>query len=371
MHEYKGSFAAWYLRECWQYKCNLYVDGGTTCCCNCCIKPISDMDSCVCACCCAIKTHYSFGCANMVHTAEKCAVMCYTFKLYACMMAELERKQGLTYECTCYGGNGTNMPYPIVTATANVGTTSGLYINSVSNNFVGQKTCLSGGGSSVTQYSVPICTMGCVCACLAGNCSPTWAPGQCWQCFNPESDCFGTMVACMDNSTEPECKAHYVPCVGTSGCYFCFTAPCATPRALTSRACSSSEQFNDSTNNACGREVRPVVKGVISSGGSGSNPYVPEIYEGPKLSDEYLFSSTECVIGASPQICIQGSATTIAPGYSQGGGKSGCMGYLCDQQIVCNNAYNGGIFPRGKPGFGGGGTLCGEGGTGLVVVYWN
>jgi hypothetical protein len=114
-----------------------------------------------------------------------------------------------------------------------------------------------------------------------------------------------------------------------------------------------------------------MVASTISGGGSGSTPYVPEIYTGPKLSDEYLFSTSECIVGGSPQICIQGSSTTIAPGYSQGGGKSGCMGPLCDQQIIANNAYSGGIFPRGTAGYGGGGTLCGNGGTGLVVVYWN
>jgi hypothetical protein len=373
MHEYNGSTAGWYLRECWAYKCDKYVDGGTTCCCNCCIRPLSNMDCSYCECRCTMGTHFGFGCANMCHNAEKQAVTCYSFKLYACMMAELQRKQGMSFECienkqgTCAANDCA-----VITATISVGSASGLYINSVSNNFVGQKTCLSGGGSSVTKYYAPvecISDNAKVCACIAGNCGPNWA--SCIQTLNPEQACVGYFTACLDDSSERSCKFTVVPCLCQGSCYFFFKAPnlfCGClPQGISTRYCDNAARQVNSE----GFTATPMVASTISGGGSGSTPYVPEIYTGPKLSDEYLFSTSECIVGGSPQICIQGSSTTIAPGYSQGGGKSGCMGPLCDQQIIANNAYNGGIFPRGTAGYGGGGTLCGNGGTGLVVVYWN
>jgi hypothetical protein len=373
MHEYNGSTAGWYLRECWAYKCDKYVDGGTTCCCNCCIRPLSNMDCSYCECRCTMGTHFGFGCANMCHNAEKQAVTCYSFKLYACMMAELQRKQGMSFECienkqgTCAANDCA-----VITATISVGSASGLYINSVSNNFVGQKTCLSGGGSSVTKYYAPIDCISDnakVCACSTGNCAPNWA--TCIQTLNPEQACVGYFTACLDDSTERQCKFTVVPCLCQGSCYFFFKAPnlfCGClPQGISTRYCDNAARQVNSE----GFTATPMVASTISGGGSGSTPYVPEIYTGPKLSDEYLFSTSECIVGGSPQICIQGSSTTIAPGYSQGGGKSGCMGPLCDQQIIANNAYSGGIFPRGTAGYGGGGTLCGNGGTGLVVVYWN
>jgi hypothetical protein len=318
-------------------------------------------------------THFGFGCANMCHNAEKQAVTCYSFKLYACMMAELQRKQGMSFECienkqgTCAANDCA-----VITATISVGSASGLYINSVSNNFVGQKTCLSGGGSSVTKYYAPIDCISDnakVCACIAGNCGPNWA--SCIQTLNPEQACVGYFTACLDDSTERQCKFTVVPCLCQGSCYFHFKAPnlfCGClPQGISTRYCDNAARQVNSE----GFTATPMVASTISGGGSGSTPYVPEIYTGPKLSDEYLFSTSECIVGGSPQICIQGSSTTIAPGYSQGGGKSGCMGPLCDQQIIANNAYSGGIFPRGTAGYGGGGTLCGNGGTGLVVVYWN
>jgi len=375
LHEYKGNFAAWYLRKCWAVKCDIYVDGGTTCCCNCCILPLSYMDNCGDCCCnCVINTHFCFGCANMCWTPEKCAVLCYSFKLYACMMAELERKQGLTYECEYYRGADTGGDQPKLATTLNVGSAAGLYINSVSNNFVGQKTCLSGGSASTTQYYLNTCEAGKICACCTGNCAPYHAYEA--FCYSPNAACRSYFTACLDDSTEPECKFFIIPNPNQdSQCYFKFVAPCIGGGGNGNIICGLSagcQCQNYSYQNACcGNVARAIKKSVESGGGSGSSPYVPEIYNGPKIDDEYLFSSTECIIGASPQICIQGSSTTIAPGFSQGGGKSGCMGLLCDQQIVTNNAYNGGIFPRGTPGYGGGGTLCGAGGTGLVVVYWN
>ena len=309
----------------------------------------------------------------MCWTPEKCAVLCYSFKLYACMMAELERKQGLTYECEYYRAADTAGDSPKLVPTLNVGSASGLYINSVSNNFVGQKTCLSGGSSSTTQYYLNFCTAGQICACCTGNCAPYHAFEA--YCYSPTATCRSYFTACLDDSTEPECKFFIIPTpTWNNQCYFNFSAPCIGGSSIGNIACGISScacQNIPYNNSFCGNVARAVKKGIESGGGSGSSPYVPEIYNGPKLDDEYLFAATECVIGASPQICIQGSSTTIAPGFSQGGGKSGCMGLLCDQQIVTNNAYNGGIFPRGTPGYGGGGTLCGAGGTGLVVVYWN
>jgi hypothetical protein len=373
MHEYNGSTAAWYLRECWAFKCDKYAEGGTTCCCNCCIRPISNMDCSYCECTCTLGSHFGFGCANMCHACEKAAVVCYSFKLYACMMAELQRKQGMSFECVRNTAGSTSAPdCAIITAVINVGSASGLYINSVSNNFVGQKTCLSGGGSSVTKYYAPIQCIhdsAKVCACHAQSCGPCYAADI--QQYSLSQACAGHFTACLDDSTEPACKFTVVPCQCASPCYYHFKAPnlfcgCIAP-GLSVNSCYNAAAVV----NACGFTATPMTYSTTSGGGSGSSPYVPEIYAGPKLNDEYLFSSSDCIIGGSPQICIQGSSTTIAPGYSQGGGKSGCMGLLCDQQIITNNAYNGAIFPRGTAGFGGGGTLCGNGGTGLVVVYWN
>lgn len=374
MHEYDGNAGAWYLRECWAFKCDLYAEGGTTCCCNCCIRPLSHMDCGYCCCRCAIGTHFGYGCANMCFNPHKCAAVCYSFKLYACMMAELIRKQGMSFECIRNtSSNGTSQAdCATVTAVINVGSASGLYINSVSNNFVGQKTCLSGGGSSVTKYYAPMTQPGdgaFICGCSSQNCGPCWANNI--RSYSQSSTCVGHFTACLDDSTERECKFTVVPCVCCNQCKYCFLAPdlfcgCIAPGISENYCYNQARQFN-----ACGYAATPMVASSTSGGGSGSSPYVPEIYSGPKLDDEYLFSTSECIVGGSPQICIQGSSTTIAPGYSQGGGKSGCMGPLCNQQIITNNAYNGGIFPRGTPGFGGGGTICGNGGTGLVVVYWN
>lgn len=373
MHEYNGSTAAWYLRECWAFKCDKYAEGGTTCCCNCCIRPLSNMDCTYCDCICAMTSHFQFGCANMCHTAEKTSVLCYTFKLYACMMAELQRKQGMSFECIENKSGTVANDKAIVASVISVGSASGLYINSVSNNFTGQKTCLSGGGSSVTKYYAPLtCITECsrICACETGNCAPCYA--NCIRDYGQNSTEVGYFTACLDDSAERECKFTVVPCLfASSGCYYCFRAPnlacgCISPGINEDYCNNAARQAN-----TCGYTATPMVASSSASGGSGASPYVPEIYAGPKLNDEYLFSSSDCIIGGSPQICIQGSSTTIAPGYSQGGGKSGCMGLLCDQQIITNNAYNGAIFPRGAAGFGGGGTLCGNGGTGLVVVYWN
>ena len=360
---YNGDIAAWYLRECWLPRCSLYENGATICC-NCCVKPISHMDCGLCCCRCVLESHYRLGCVgDACSTCGGTCVCCYSIKLITCFYAELINVQGLQFDA----GNGfVCSPCCATVTTAQpiipVGATAGLYINGVSNNFVGQKTCLSGGASSTKKYAVQqggswgVCFY--ICDSATANCQ--WANAFYAGCINA-SGCQDFRTACLnDDPTQKKtgptsqypCTPFYFSNYTLSTCCWDYYTGALTCSKLASISV-------------------PTAMGADSGGSGGSQPYTPEIYTGPKLADEYLFSTSDCILGGSPHICIVGSTSTIAPGYSQGGGKAGCIVYLCDDQPIVNNAYNGGIFPRGTPGAGGGGTIHGQGGSGLVVVYWN
>lgn len=106
-------------------------------------------------------------------------------------------------------------------------------------------------------------------------------------------------------------------------------------------------------------------------GGGGGDIFINEKYSGSTLPDEYLFSAQDPVFGGTGQICVNGSTLYSLPGLTQGGSVGGCIVKGNETQSVLQTAYSGGIFPKGTPGYGGGGTVCGEGGSGLIVVYWN
>ena len=106
-------------------------------------------------------------------------------------------------------------------------------------------------------------------------------------------------------------------------------------------------------------------------GGGASDVFINEKYTGSTLSDEYLFDADDAVFGGTGQICVNGTTLHSLPGLTQGGSVGGCIKKGNETQDVTQTPYSGGIFPKGTPGYGGGGTVCGSGGTGLVVVYWN
>jgi hypothetical protein len=363
---YHGDLMAWYLNECWKTICTTYANGGTHPCSYGTLPSLESFD------CCSKCTqrrnsmaHYLGTCCNVDYG---CGVYCfnsncggphacnYGLKLYACAYTEFVRKFNLHEEIPqsmpssqgC-GNDAADIRYTVI----DVGSSGGIVISPKSKAFSGDPLCINtGGASSVTSYAIH--QMG-QCGPGFGNRGPFLKFDCCGVCNTSMDFATESLTACVDDSLSCKYQSSFT-------CYNC----CCWALPYYSLEVTSTPA------GVGGRDTEGNFLEVSrETGGGSSDIFINEKYTGSNLNDEYLFKSEDPVFGGTGQICVQGTTLYSLPGLTQGGSAGGCIVKGNDTQGIVQTAYSGGVFPKGKPGYGGGGTVCGAGGTGLVVVYWN
>lgn len=362
---YHGDLMAWYLNECWKPTCTTYANGGT----NpnsygqilsletveCCGAPsqaqvvASHYLGTCCHSCCFGGGTYCLNSNCVGDTAKD-----YGMKLYACANAEFIRKFNLHTEYSKETAGGATSGCERTFMVVDVGSSGGIVIAPKSKAFSGDPLCINtGGGSSTTSYAVG--EVG-----TANGQITTGMPCLRWQCCGQccsgitRNTHEGCLTACIDDNQL--CRYHAPWSCMASGTW-------ALPYFKFGN--------NDMYSGPYHGNSRSYMETSREVGGGGGDIFINEKYIGSTLADEYLFSAQDPVFGGTGQICVNGSTLYSLPGLTQGGSVGGCIVKGNETQSVPQTAYSGGIFPKGAPGYGGGGTVCGEGGSGLIVVYWN
>lgn len=367
--KYDGDLMAWYLAECWSTICSDYVNGQAITICGTgygCLPAYDSLGECssydinwI------TRSHYvgtCCGATNLGAPACMCLNECcgaqyardYAFKLYACANAEFIRKFNMHMERPEEAGIGnTTMGCERRFTVIDVGSSGGIVVAPKSKAFDGNPLCINtGGGSSTSSYAVHYTAMNQ--GVFQSGSYDRWIRADCCGvCLNCTICYEEYLTACADDNVNCKYRVNWS----------CYTCCCM---GLPYYSFNLSTQYGP--NSACNFNYLEVSKEV---GGGSSDVFINETYNGATLSDEYLFSNSDPVFGGTGQICVNGTTLYSLPGLTQGGSVGGCVVRGNASQDVVQTAYSGGIFPKGAPGYGGGGTVCGQGGTGLVVVYWN
>ena len=373
---YNGDLMAWYLDTCWKSICTDHATGGNPGAYSYgCVPSLENFDT---QCpqvqrritaqhyagtCCGINEFNQNMCLNQCCGGTN--FCCYGAPLYACAVTEFMRKFNLhDEEVTSIDGGGVTaggcrVKYTVV----DVGTSGGIVIAPKSKAFSGDPLCINTGGSSSTaSYAVYQKTSRA--GFTHGGChyGRGWRYDCCGCKCNLNLYCYNdSLSACVDGNEN--CKfTHHFSNLACPNCFCDWYLPWYHFGGDTS-GCSC--MGYGSIDNHYYLEVTKEV------GGGASDVFINEKYTGSTLSDEYLFDADDAVFGGTGQICVNGTTLHSLPGLTQGGSVGGCIKKGNETQDVTQTPYSGGIFPKGTPGYGGGGTVCGSGGTGLVVVYWN
>lgn len=364
---YHGDLMAWYLNECWKVMCTDAATGKNNTSGFGCKQDLTNFDTMppLCQKCFALSHYTGSSCTSSPQAPCYCTnSSCmnsteveYSMKLYACANAEFIRKFNLHQERPQESGIGnTTLGCERRFTVVDVGSSGGIVIAPKSKAFSGDPLCINTGGSSATtSYAVHHTTSN---AGVRQGFCPSYIAWNCCGCYCgvcPDT-CHEYLSACIDDNQD--CKF-----TATWSCFFCcrFGLPYYNFNL-------TGNQYCDGPVSGCSFSYLETSREV---GGGSSDVFTNEKYTGSTLSDEYLFDAEDPVFGGTGQICVNGTTLYSLPGLTQAGSVGGCIVKGNATQDVTQTPYSGGIFPKGTPGYGGGGTVCGEGGTGLVVVYWN